>query len=71
MARRGRTQVVLATHSPVLSAIPGAVVLELGDHGIRSTTWDDLEVVTHHRSFLAEPRRYLRHVIDDLDGLEG
>ncbi len=67
MARRPRTQVVLATHSPVLAAIPGALVLELGEHGIRRTTWDDLEVVTHHRSFLAEPRRYLRHVIDDLD----
>ena len=67
MARRPRTQVVLATHSPVLAAIPGALVLELGEHGIRSTTWDDLEVVTHHRSFLAEPRRYLRHVIDDLE----
>ena len=67
MARRSRTQVVLATHSPVLAAIPGALVLELGEHGIRPTTWDDLEVVTHHRSFLAEPRRYLRHVLDDLD----
>jgi predicted ATPase len=67
MARRDRTQVVLATHSPVLAAIPGALVLELGEDGIRPTMWDDLEVVTHHRSFLAEPRRYLRHVIDDLD----
>jgi len=67
MARRPRTQVVLATHSPVLSAIPGATVLELGEHGIRPTTWDDLDVVAHHRSFLAEPRRYLRHVVDDLD----
>ena len=70
MARRPRTQVVLATHSPVLAAIPGARVLELGEHGIRRTTWDDLEVVTHHRSFLAEPRRYLRHVVDDLDDLD-
>ena len=67
MARRDRAQVVLATHSPVLAAIPGALVLELGDQGIAPTTWDDLEVVTHHRSFLAEPRRYLRHVIDDLE----
>lgn len=67
MSRRDRTQVVLATHSPVLAAIPGARVLELGEHGIRPTTWDDLEVVTHHSSFLADPRRYLRHVIDNLD----
>ena len=67
MSRRDRTQVVLATHSPVLAAIPGALVLELGDSGIAPTAWDDLEVVTHHRSFLTERRRYLRHVIDDLD----
>ena len=65
MARRPRTQVVLATHSPVLAAIPGASVLELGEHGIRPTTWDELDVVAHHRSFLAEPHRYLRHVLDD------
>ena len=45
MARRPRTQVVLATHSPVLAAIPGASVLELGEHGIRPTTWDELDVV--------------------------
>lgn len=68
MARRPRTQVVIATHSPVLAAIPGARLLELGDHGVRESAWDDLEVVGHHRRFLDEPRRYLRHVLDDLEG---
>jgi predicted ATPase len=29
-------QVVVATHSPVLTALPGATVLELGEHGIHS-----------------------------------
>ena len=67
MARRPRTQVLIATHSPVLAAIPGARILELGDHGIRESAWEDLDVVAHHRSFLAEPRRYLRHVLDDFD----
>lgn len=67
MARRPRTQVVLATHSPVLAAIPGARLLELGTHGVRESSWADLEVVDHHRRFLDEPRRYLRHVLDDLD----
>ncbi|WP_392543685.1 AAA family ATPase [Oryzobacter telluris] len=67
MARRPRTQVVLATHSPVLASIPGARLLELGPHGVRESTWDDLEVVDHHRRFLEAPRRYLRHVLDDVD----
>ncbi|QIM23202.1 AAA family ATPase [Phycicoccus sp. HDW14] len=69
MARRPRTQVVIATHSPVLAAIPGARLLELGEHGVRRSTWEDLDVVAHHRGFLEHPRRYLRHVVDDLDDL--
>lgn len=65
MARRPKAQVLVATHSPVIAAIPGARLLELGSHGIRRTRWEDLEVVDHYRRFLAEPRRYLRHVVDD------
>jgi predicted ATPase len=57
-------QVLCATHSPVLCALPGARILEVGDWGLRETTWDDLLLVEHYRSFLAAPGRYLRHVID-------
>ncbi len=57
-------QLLCATHSPVLTALPGATILELGDWGIRRTSWDDLLLVDHWKSFLADPRRYLRHVID-------
>jgi predicted ATPase len=52
-------QVVVATHSPLLTALPGATILELGAHGIRRTTWDELEIVTHWRSFLDRPGTYL------------
>ena len=60
-----RAQVLVATHSPLIAAIPGARVLELGGHGIRESRWEDLEVVDHYRRFLSAPRQYLRHVIDD------
>ncbi|WP_350349741.1 AAA family ATPase [Agromyces sp. G08B096] len=63
MTRRG-AQVVCATHSPVLAAVPGATILELGEWGIRRTTWDELELVAHWRSYLADPARYLRHLLD-------
>ncbi len=66
MASRPRTQVVIATHSPVLAALPGARILELGQHGIRQTSWEELEVVEHYRRFVEEPVRYLRHVVDDV-----
>ena len=57
-------QVVCATHSPLLTALPGAQILELGDHGVRDTSWDDLQLVDHWRRYLAGPAAYLRHVLD-------
>ena len=63
LAARG-SQVLVATHSPVVAAIPGARILELDEDGFHETTWDDLELVGHHRRFLEAPQRYLRHVVD-------
>lgn len=60
-------QVVAATHSPLLTALPGATLLELGEWGIRRTTWDDLDVVAHWRAFLDDPARYLRHLAPQPD----
>lgn len=57
-------QVLCATHSPVLAAMPGATLLEVGDWGLRETTWDELELVQHWRRYLEAPERYLRHVLD-------
>ena len=58
-------QVVVATHSPLLTALPGATVLELGEHGIRTMEWSELEVVNHFRAFLDHPDRYLRRLLAD------
>lgn len=63
VARKG--QVLCATHSPVLAAMPGARILEVGPWGLRETAWEDLEVVDHWRRYLAEPWAYLRHLADD------
>ena len=57
------SQVVLATHSPVLAAMPGARVIEFGDHGFRTVAWDELELVAHWRAFLDRPDSYLRHLL--------
>lgn len=59
------SQVIVATHSPVVAAVPGAAILELGPHGWALTDWDDLELVANYRRFLDAPGRYLRHVLDD------
>jgi predicted ATPase len=58
-------QVLCATHSPVLAALPGATVLEVGEWGYRRTTWQELELVQHWKAYLETPGRYLRHVLAD------
>ncbi len=62
-ARRG-TQILVATHSPVIASLPGATILELDEDGFHQTAFEDLAVVEHYRRFLAAPERYLRHVVD-------
>jgi predicted ATPase len=60
---REDSQVVVATHSPIVAAVPGAHVLELGDWGIRRAQWTDLEIVHSWRGFLNDPTRYLRYLL--------
>ena len=56
-------QVVCATHSPVLTAVPGATILQFDEDGIRRIAWDELDVVEQYRSFLDAPDRFLRHLL--------
>ena len=58
----GRVQIVMATHSPVLSALPGATILQLSDSGLAPCAWEDLDLVVNERYFLADPQRFLRHL---------
>src|SRR4051812_34503857 len=46
------SQVLCATHSPVIAALPGATILEIGDWGIRETAWDDLQLVQNWKAYL-------------------
>ena len=55
------SQIILSTHSPVLAALPGADLYEVGEWGLRSTGYDDLALVRTWRSFLDAPQRFLRH----------
>lgn len=56
------SQVVLATHSPVLAALPGATLLQLDDEGITPVEYDDCDLVTSWRAFLDRPAAFLRHL---------
>ena len=59
------SQAVVATHSPVVAAVPGASILELGDWGIRPAQWEELHIVRAWRLFMTEPASYFRHLFAD------
>jgi predicted ATPase len=61
--RQEGSQVILATHSPLLAALPGAVTIELGAWGMRRTPWAELELVSSWRDFLTAPARWMRHLL--------
>jgi predicted ATPase len=64
LARAG-SQAIIATHSPIVAAVPGAAILELGDWGMRPARWEELHIVGAWRRFVAEPASYFRHLLAD------
>jgi len=59
---RGDAQFVIATHSPILLAFPGATIYSFDDVPVRAVAYEDLDHVTVTRGFLNDPGRYLRHL---------
>lgn len=59
------SQAIVATHSPIIAAVPGASILELGEWGIRATRWEELHLVSAWRRFMTEPASYFRHLLAD------
>jgi predicted ATPase len=64
-AARDGAQFVIATHSPILLACPGARIYELDERGLARCEYDDLETVRLTRGFLEAPERYLRAALED------
>lgn len=56
------SQILLATHSPVLAALPGAHLRALDDHGITDVDYDSSDLVMSWRRFMAAPEAHLRHL---------
>lgn len=59
------SQAIVATHSPLIAATPGASLLEVGDWGMRKTTFERLELVRSWREFLDSPDRYVKYLGPD------
>jgi predicted ATPase len=57
------SQFIVATHSPILLALPGARIYELSDRGIEQVAWDECDSTRLTKSFLENPERFLREAL--------
>jgi predicted ATPase len=58
-------QFIVATHSPILLATPGARIYELDDGGASEVSWEASDPVRMTRAFLDAPQRFLHEIVDD------
>ena len=62
-ATRSGSQFIIATHSPILAALPGASIRVFEGERIVETPYDELEHVRVTRDFLNAPGRYLHYLM--------
>ena len=65
LAERRSSQFVIATHSPILMAYPGALLYQLDAAGIATVRYHDTEHYRITRDFLADPERFFKHLFID------
>jgi len=59
------SQFIIATHSPILMAYPGACIYLLDSEGLRRTNYTDTEHYQVTRRFLADPQRMLSMLFEE------
>lgn len=60
LAAQEHSQFIVATHSPILTACPGATLYELSERGIHNTAYEDCHLFRFYRDFLRNPSSYIR-----------
>ena len=60
---RNGSQLIIATHSPILMTFPDAQILEFSSDGIDSVAYHETEHFSLTKQFLEDPDRMLHHLI--------
>ena len=63
--RKNNSQFIIATHSPILMAIPGAEILEFSEKGITSVDYRETEHYKVTKSFLDNPEKMLYYLLEN------
>jgi predicted ATPase len=63
LATPRHAQFLIATHSPILMAYPGAVIFDLDGESIQPTSYQDTKHYLLTRDFLNSPERFFKHLL--------
>lgn len=58
-------QFIIASHSPILTAHPDAVIYQIDEDRITSISYDEIENVTFMKSFMADPQRFMYYTLEN------
>lgn len=62
MVEEQGAQVIMATHSPIMMAYPGATIYGFDGGSVEPVAFDDVEHISVMRAFLRDPDSFLRHL---------
>lgn len=60
----GQSQIIMATHSPILMALPGAQLLQMTQFGLREISVEDTDHFRIMREFVSDPRSFVEMMTD-------
>lgn len=65
MQKSGTAQVIIATHSPLIMACPGAELLQLDKYGLNPVALKDVSHFHIWREFCADPAGFVQAMLED------
>lgn len=63
MLVQARSQIVIATHSPILLAYPDAIIYQISDDGLGEVAYQETEHYKVSKSFLLRPEAFLAELL--------
>ena len=65
MQQGGQSQVIVATHAPILMALPNASLLRMGKYGLEPVMLEETEHYRIMREFTGDPHGFVEAMLDE------
>lgn len=65
LAQEKNCQLIIATHSPILLAMPHAAILNISDEGIEQVAYENTQAYNDMKAFMDNPARILHYLLNE------